>query len=370
MVRLGQNNITVIQNQKGEIMFAINIGQRFEQLTADILETVGFTIKDKDFKGPESGRRVDLIVEWKNVEYICEIKAYRTHRAQLPLLFSAAATLNLLRDELRFPGLLIVSCRVDEVNKKNIMNKFNVALIDIEDLYLWAGKSGEFSDYLISLFEIDKTEVDTFIGREVDDIIFNNFLGFQEEPTKEILAEIKRHDEGEMLITSLMGIESGSGMWREYEKSCQNILQYLFKDELKGWHPQTSTSDGLHRYDYICRISGTKEFWSFLVGQLNSRYVVFEFKNYTDKITQSQVLTTEKYLLENALRKVAIIICRTGCDSNAKKMIEGAMRESGKLIMVLTDEDMKKMIKLRIGGDDASDYLSTKVDDFLLKLPR
>ncbi|KZX67390.1 hypothetical protein A3724_11155 [Alcanivorax sp. HI0033] len=84
------------------------------------------------------------------------------------------------------------------------------------------------------------------------------------------------------------------------------------------------------------------EFWSFLVEHLNSRYIIFEFKNYVGKIKQGQVLTTEKYLLERGLRKVAIILTRAGADKNALKMMQGAMREHGKLMLAVDDNFFAK----------------------------
>jgi hypothetical protein len=112
------------------------------------------------------------------------------------------------------------------------------------------------------------------------------------------------------------------------------------------------------------------EFWSFLVDHLNSRYIIFEFKNYVGKIKQGQVLTTEKYLLERGLRKVAIILTRDGADKNAFKMMQGAMREHGKLMLVVDDVILCKMLHMKERGEDPTDCLFELTDDFLLSLPR
>ena len=103
---------------------------------------------------------------------------------------------------------------------------------------------------------------------------------------------------------------------------------------------------------------------------MESRYVVFEFKNYFSYVKQGQVLTTEKYLWKKALRSVAFLISRKGPDKNAFLMTQGAMREHGKLIVNLTDEDLCKMLEMKDSGDDPSDYLFDLADDFLLRLPR
>ena len=165
-------------------------------------------------------------------------------------------------------------------------------------------------------------------------------------------------------------LKRGKATWPDYEKICEEILKYLFPNDLQGWHKQKSTDDGLNRFDYVCRIRPTTDFWQFVVHHLDSRYAVFEFKNYSEKIKQGQVLTTEKYLLERGLRRVAVVFSRLGADTNATKMTRGAMREHGKLILVLNDEDVCKMLHMKERGEDPSDFLFEATDDFLLALAR
>jgi len=120
----------------------------------------------------------------------------------------------------------------------------------------------------------------------------------------------------------------------------------------------------------VCRIRPTTDFWKFLIDHLDSRYVLFEFKNYTGKITQGQILTTEKYLLEKGLRRVGIIFTRVGAEENAVKMTQGAMREQGKLMLIINDDEVCKMLHMKEGGEDPTDRLFELADDFLLSLPR
>lgn len=165
-------------------------------------------------------------------------------------------------------------------------------------------------------------------------------------------------------------IARGKKYWRNYEITCEKILRYLFPGDLHGWHKQKRTDDGLNRYDFVCRIKPSTEFWQFITQHLDSRYIVFEFKNYSEKIKQGQILTTEKYLLEKGLRKVGIIFSRKGSDTNATKMAQGAMREHGKLILVLNDDLVCEMLHMKENGDDPSDRPFELADNFLLTLPR
>src|ERR1035437_1310609 len=60
-----------------------------------------------------------------------------------------------------------------------------------------------------------------------------------------------------------------------------------------------------------------------------------EPKNYTGRVKQAQILTTEKYLLEKGLRRVAIVVTRAGAHKDAIAMTQGAMRENGKLMLIV-----------------------------------
>lgn len=107
-----------------------------------------------------------------------------------------------------------------------------------------------------------------------------------------------------------------------------------------------------------------------MIDHLDSRYVLFEFKNYSEKIKQGQILTTEKYLFERALRRVAIIFTRAGADPHAMSMAQGAMREHGKLMLVVDDEKVYDMLHMKERGEDPTDHLFDLADEFLLSLPR
>jgi hypothetical protein len=105
-----------------------------------------------------------------------------------------------------------------------------------------------------------------------------------------------------------------------------------------------------------------------LVQHYNSHFVVFEFKNYSNEIDQNLIYITEKYLFDVALRNVAIIISRKGFSESAKFAAEGCLKEHGKLILDITDEDLIEMLKLK--SDKAADHILDKLEDFLLGISK
>jgi hypothetical protein len=136
---------------------------------------------------------------------------------------------------------------------------------------------------------------------------------------------------GSYLCSEIKAIPSGKPAAKKFEAKVLEALRYIFDGDLTAWSPQKSTVGGLSIYDVIARVISENDFWKTIVNQFRSRYIIFEFKNYTRKIKQGQIYTTEKYLFLAALRSTAIIISRNGADRNPEIATHGALREGGKL---------------------------------------
>lgn len=113
-------------------------------------------------------------------------------------------------------------------------------------------------------------------------------------------------------IAQLKVLETGSAAFKKYEELCVSILKYILGEYLTLWEQQKTTEENLYRFDMCCKIKNgvTQDFFDTICKYFSTKYIVFEFKNYEKPITQREIYTTEKYLYEKALRKVAIIISR------------------------------------------------------------
>ena len=158
----------------------------------------------------------------------------------------------------------------------------------------------------------------------------------------------------------------------EFEKKCTELLKIIFADDLALWSQQQESNNRIYRFDLLCRIkdNNLKTFWGIMEEYFQSKYIVFEFKNYAEKITQKEIYTTEKYLYRNALRNVAIIISRNGFDENSKWAAKGCLRENGKLILLITIDELKEMYSRKVDESDPSEVLLTKLDMMLAKLEK
>ena len=158
----------------------------------------------------------------------------------------------------------------------------------------------------------------------------------------------------------------------DYEKLCCGALKKLFAEDLSLWQEQQKSNDGLFRFDMICKIKNgnQKDFWQTAERYFRSRYIVFEYKNYTGCVTQKEVYTTVKYLYGKALRGIGILISPNGPDEHAQKAIRGILREEGKLILTLTNQDLLTMLQWQRRGRVPADYLSEKLDEMLINLEK
>lgn len=157
-----------------------------------------------------------------------------------------------------------------------------------------------------------------------------------------------------------------------YEKLCTRTLMRLFAEDLTLWREQAKSNEALFRFDLICKIKrdNHKDFWEMAERYFGSKYIIFEFKNYSGRVTQKEVYTTVRYLYTKAMRGVAILISPNGMDTNAGKAIRGVLRDEGKLILSLTNEDLIHMLQMKEYGEDPADYLSDKLDELLIDLEK
>ncbi len=178
-------------------------------------------------------------------------------------------------------------------------------------------------------------------------------------------------DGAKRLIRRLQDHEAHDGLSpTEYEKLCQEVIAFLFDPDLYGFEPQTETTDGANRYDFICRIKPGEPFWDALRADFRTRSVLFECKNYEKPITADQIYSTERYLFSGALRTVCVLISRRGADDGCRRAAQGALREAGKLILLLSNADLIKMLELKAEPDGPISYLDEQIWKFITTLPR
>lgn len=343
------------------------LNRKFEKLVAKIFEHNGFKV---NIPKKESG--YDLFVSLENTIAFVEIKFYRSKHPKLDLLKQAYRRLLSQKNNENTKLILVVSSYVTPSLKNEIFKESGVIIWDAKTLFALA------YDYSVLYYELESILIRVY-NRNVDDLssvdsIFKNSIISSFKSSESKVKQKASINKGEILCKALNNLEPGKKDAYNFEKKCIQILKYLFENnsDLTLWKTQPTSDDELHRYDLLCRIISAQEnnFWTELANDFHTRYVLFEFKNYTNQIKQGQIYTTEKYLFLTALRTVCFIITRNGADNNAFKAAKGALKEVGKLIVILTAKDICDMLKLKDNGDEPSEILRLKIDEMLIKLTR
>lgn len=351
-------NETIQRIQYSEIDFV-------RELAIPLLQKKGYEFKiEVPFENNGRYIRADLVSYNKNgeINLACEIKKFRSKN------ISKVIEGNIIKQLLTYKSiikskkyLLIALCSISKETKEFLLNH-GIVTWDISNLLYLCKKDLRLTKVLYNMADYSTIDI---LPEKPKETITRNSKSFNNDFAN-------NNDSGEEHIYKLKNCKYGKEYQsdKKYEKICSDIVKYLFENEFKKFDEQHSTKDNIFRMDLIVSIKGNTDFWKFLINHYDTRFVVFEFKNYEDKISQNLIYITEKYLYDIALRNVAIIISRNGFSDNAKYAAKGCLIEHGKLIIDLTDEDLIAMIMAKQEGDDPSEYLYDKIESFLMSISK
>lgn len=322
---------------------------RVEDLAFRIFNNSGFSV----VREYEKNYYVDFIAKISELEYCIEVKAssslfYRS----ISSLEDVASRLEQISKQNNWVPVLVVFSVIPEQSKQKLISRFNIVVLDLPNL-LSIVKGTELQDELVGIlpFAVDNIE--------------------PEKPSLE-LGWVRHTDEASTLLAQLDNCIAGRDCFTVFEDVCTDVLKYIFADDLSLWRNQAQSNDRLYRFDLLCRIKDDvpKTFWRTLESFFHTKYIIFEFKNYSKAVTQSEIYTTERYLYSKALRNVAIIIAKNGFDENSTWAAKGSLRENGKLILLVSIDELKEMVRIKQDKEDPSGLLLSKLDDLLVELEK
>lgn len=327
-------------------------GIKFEELLHQYFERQGYKlVKESRLADFDA----DFIIENRQKCIYIEAKFYTNNLGIENKILQICKQLSIKINKINGMFILIIGNVVSKSVKQRCEKEYGIYIWDIENL-LWMFR--EYSDIT--------NEFIALLNYTIENII-------PVRPKEFFSVEKKKKNKTTDLSQKLLAVEPGNEHFVEYENVCTEILKYIFGNYLTLWENQITTNSGLYRIDLCCKIKYGElhEFFDTIRRFFNTKYIIFEFKNYKNPITQKEIYTTEKYLYEKALRRVAIIISREGADENALVAAKGCLRENGKLIICLSNEDMLKMIELKKTKEKpTAEYLSDRLDDMLIHLEK
>lgn len=348
-----------------------SLEQQFELLVVKMMQAYGYTA-ELGQRRLNTRLQMDLIFNKGDKRGVAEIKFYRSRSIDLETFERASAQLRSLTTGMDVHRVLITGAIIAPTIKEYFAQNQGVVVWDRSNVFnfLWALPDPtlmrKFEELLLT------AQQGTSVGRPFDEVkdTPKNPDEFFQTTFSSTTPDFSASTKGAALSKELNDILGGKSGAMSYERKCAEVLQYLFDGDLTTWDQQVTTDDELSRFDLICRIVARNDFWISLIQSFNTRYILFECKNYSVPITQAQVYMTERYLYPKALRSVGVIIARNEATEHALMAAKGALREHGKLILFLSNADLMQMLAGRDAGNSPNDYLGQKLDDFLLRLSR
>jgi Restriction endonuclease len=341
----------------------IDLYVRFERFAEHLFEALGHDI--------QTGRHEDYDFSFGTgpTATVVEVKLFRSQKTSTTILRNAVIRTAFARLTSRAArGILVTNLAIDANSRESLESSHSIEIFDYNILSgMVAGNitlQNEFEDILRESYTFHSGPLPT---SETLSATHESETSILEPSLKELPSPPTK---GTELSKNLRNIASGKPQATEFEATCTEALQYAFADDFVGWKKQASTNTSLHRFDLIARISSEEEFWQSLIQDFRTRYVIFEFKNYKDPIDQTQIFSTEKYLYPAAMRATAIIISREGADNNALSAARGALRESMKLILNISVDQLCSMLIRKDKGESPSDILATQLDEMLFRIER
>jgi Restriction endonuclease len=348
----------------------------FEDLVGKILEAHGYNVMLRARVGSVRVREIDIVASKADgVVLPVEVKLGLREKVTLAALRDASSIAGSLRDFADGTKPLLVYGAYIEASRRDwAENEFQIQIWDrdilMENARLERNNLERFFEEFVQ--QLPKPSVSLPAMRMVSSV--PELVEPGQEPPPE--------PQGEALIAKLAHVAPGKKDAKAYEAICRDIISYLFGDDLRDVRSQKTTTDGINIYDLVYRVSPKHPFWVTLTRDFRARVVLFECKNYRKPIGPMQVFTTERYLSASALRPICFVLSRKPPHQHAVHAASGAMRESGKLLVFLSDADLIKMLRardvqLKEGGtreemqaNDPTEVLDQTIYDFIAGMPR
>jgi hypothetical protein len=319
-------------------------GDEFELLCARLLRESGFTLVQQTPRFADMG--VDFtFTDATGTSWVAEVKRFGRRTISAAGLRQTAVQLSSAKQiSGAARALLIVSMLLPTSTKEDLERR--------EQIEIW-----------------DARRLNELLSRHPDiETDFQSMLDARSAARRLMDAPAQLESRASELISRLEALEPGRARFRDYEDLCVEILNYVFIPELSVPSVQSRTEDGLDIRDAVYPMSGNRPFWQELKRICPTRFVIAEFKNYADPIRQGQVESIQQYLYTKAMRMFGLLCSRLPASDSALAARRRAWVEMDKLILFLSDEDLKDLVRARSAGDDPTQILDAQLQEFFLRL--
>ena len=163
--------------------------------------------------------------------------------------------------------------------------------------------------------------------------------------------------EADALKSRLSAIPTGRTHAADYQFTVLAILNYLFNPELIDGETEVKTVDGTERRDIIFTNDSDINFWEYLRQEHSSIFVMFEIKNMGE--IEAPALNQTATYLGDRLGRLAFIVTRNAPGKAQVRKAYSIYHDPvpRKVILFLSDADLKYMLDMKCKGNSPTAYL-------------
>jgi hypothetical protein len=164
--------------------------------------------------------------------------------------------------------------------------------------------------------------------------------------------------------TRLQNCPSGNEYFAEFETIGIDLFQHVFKEKLGPGVPQSRTFDEKHRRDVVFRNHRKGLFLDRCFHRFAADSIIVDFKNYGAPVSSAVITDVDKYA-NKALGKLIIVVSRHGAADGVLAAQIRTFRDSGTIVLVISDLDMLEMLRRMDGQLVPEDVLEDRLDELL-----
>jgi hypothetical protein len=170
------------------------------------------------------------------------------------------------------------------------------------------------------------------------------------------------------LSAALDAIPPGIQDANDFQKLWLDAAEFLFTPPLGVPQYEVNDEENRNRRDIIIENFAETGFWAVARAEYAARYIVIDAKNYTGPIGKRCVLDVAHYLKRHGCGLFALLATRVGQKKSARHAIREHWIAEKKLILVLDDNDLKRMLDLRSDGADPSVIIRERLRIFIFSM--
>lgn len=172
----------------------------------------------------------------------------------------------------------------------------------------------------------------------------------------------------DVLLERLAKCTPGKPDWVIYQHLIRDIFELLFTPPLDKPRVEFSNETRTNRPDMIMPNHATAGFWRYAREAYHADFVVVDAKNYVARFAKAQVLQIANYLKPHGAGMFAIIVSRLGADKGAMVTLREQWASQGKMILVVTDTDIRSMLTSYAANGRPEQIISDLITEFRLSM--